>query len=42
MDKDPGQKRAVQHLYPPLDPFDQRMIDMGDGHRIYMEQCGHP
>lgn len=29
-------------LYPPIDPFDQRMIDVGDGHRIYVEQCGNP
>ncbi|MCE8468356.1 prolyl aminopeptidase, partial [Rhodovulum sulfidophilum] len=42
MDKSAGQKRASQHLYPPIDPFDQRMLDVGDGHRIYVEQCGHP
>ncbi|MCR8549585.1 prolyl aminopeptidase [Salipiger sp. P9] len=42
MDKFSGQKRAVQYLYPAIDPFDQRMIDMGDGHKIYMEQCGNP
>ncbi|WP_043772993.1 prolyl aminopeptidase [Roseivivax isoporae] len=42
MDKDLGQKRAVQYLYPPLDPFDQRMLDVGDGHSIYVEQCGNP
>ena len=42
MDKYPGQKRAVQYLYPSIDPFDQRMIDMGDGHKIYVEQCGNP
>ena len=42
MDKVSGQKRAVQHLYPAIDPFEQRMIDVGDGHRIYMEQCGNP
>ena len=23
-------------------PFDQRVIDVGDGHRIYVEQCGNP
>ncbi|MEL6607280.1 MAG: prolyl aminopeptidase [Pseudomonadota bacterium] len=40
MDRNAGQKRAVQYLYPPRDPFDQRMIDVGDGHRIYVEQCG--
>ncbi|SDX88046.1 prolyl aminopeptidase [Citreimonas salinaria] len=42
MDKDLGQKRAVQYLYPPSDPFDQRMMDVGAGHRIYVEQCGNP
>ncbi|MCL6284830.1 prolyl aminopeptidase [Ruegeria sp. 2012CJ41-6] len=42
MDKYPDQKRAVQYLYPPIDPFDQRMIDVGQGHRIYVEQCGNP
>ena len=40
MDQRAGQKRAVEFLYPPLDPFDQRMLDVGDGHRVYMEQCG--
>ena len=40
MDKVSGQKRASAHLYPPIDPFDQRMLDVGDGHRIYVEQCG--
>ncbi len=42
MDKFSGQKRAAAFLYPPIDPFDQRMLDMGDGHKIYVEQCGHP
>ncbi|UMA64364.1 prolyl aminopeptidase [Roseivivax marinus] len=42
MDRDLGQKRAVQYLYPPVDPFDQRMLDVGDGHTIYVEQCGNP
>ncbi|MEY4696353.1 MAG: prolyl aminopeptidase [Pseudomonadota bacterium] len=42
MDHRSGQKRAVEYLYPPIDPFDQRVIDMGDGHRIYVEQCGNP
>lgn len=32
----------MAHLYPPIDPFDQRMLDVGDGHRIYVEQCGNP
>ena len=42
MDKASGQKRAGAHLYPPIDPFDQRMMDVGDGHTIYVEQCGNP
>jgi proline iminopeptidase len=42
MDKYPDQKRAVQYLYPPIDPFDQRVLDVGQGHSVYMEQCGNP
>ncbi|TNJ45566.1 prolyl aminopeptidase [Phaeobacter sp. B1627] len=42
MDKYPDQKRAVQFLYSPIEPFDQRMLDVGQGHRIYVEQCGNP
>lgn len=42
MDKHSDQKRAVQYLYPPTDPFDQQMLDVGQGHRIYVEQCGNP
>ncbi len=42
MDKVSGQKRAAPHLYPAIDPFDQRMLDVGDGHKVYMEQCGRP
>ena len=42
MDKVPDRKKTSQYLYPPADPFDQRMMDVGDGHRIYVEQCGNP
>ena len=42
MDKIPDQKRAVQYLYPPIDPFDQHVMDVGDGHTVYFEQCGNP
>ncbi len=42
MDKVSGQKRAGAHLHPHIEPFDQRMIDVGDGHRVYVEQCGNP
>ncbi len=42
MDKVSGQNSAGAHLYPAIDPFDQRMLEVGDGHRIYVEQCGRP
>lgn len=42
MDKISGQKSAIQYLYPPIDPFDQRMMEMPGGHAIYVEQCGNP
>lgn len=42
MDRYSDQKRAVHYLYPPVEPFDQRMIDAGQGHRIYAEQSGNP
>lgn len=42
MDKNSGQKRAVHYLYPPIEPFDQRQIDVGDGHHVYVEQSGNP
>ena len=42
MDKVLSQKSAVAHLYPRIEPFDQRMLEVGDGHRVYVEQCGNP
>ncbi|WP_435140130.1 prolyl aminopeptidase [Pseudopelagicola sp. nBUS_19] len=42
MDRNSGQKRAVHHLYPPVEPFDQSHLDVGDGHIIYYEQSGNP
>ena len=42
MDRFAGQKRASTFLYPQIEPFDQRLLDVGDGHRVYVEQCGHP
>lgn len=42
MDHRSGLKRATDYLYPPVEPFDQRVLDVGDGHRIYVEQCGNP
>ncbi|MCH8542555.1 MAG: prolyl aminopeptidase [Alcanivorax sp.] len=31
-----------ESLYPEIQPWDQRHIDVGDGHRIYVEQSGNP
>jgi proline iminopeptidase len=42
MDKFSGQKSAVQYLYPPVEPFDRQMMDVGEGHSIYVEQSGNP
>lgn len=42
MDKVADRRKNQSFLYPPIDPFDQRMMDVGDGHRIYVEQCGNP
>ena len=42
MDQRSGQKRAADYLYPPIEPFDQRVIEVTEGHRIYVEQCGNP
>lgn len=40
MDKFSGQKSAVQYLYPPVEPFDRRTLDVGEGHQVYVEQSG--
>jgi len=42
MENAPGKKNALAYLYPPVEPFDRRMFDMGDGHRVYAEQSGNP
>lgn len=35
-----GAMRAADFLYPAITPFDQRMLEVGDGHSIYVEQSG--
>ena len=32
----------MAELYPPLEPHDSGMLDVGDGHRVYWETCGNP
>jgi proline iminopeptidase len=29
-------------LYPHIEPYDAGMLDVGDGNRVYYEQCGNP
>lgn len=29
-------------LFPPLEPFATHMLEVGDGHTLYVEQCGNP
>nr|WP_319248856.1 prolyl aminopeptidase [uncultured Celeribacter sp.] len=42
MDKVSGQKSAYSYLYPQIAVYDHRMLDVGDGHRLYVEQSGNP
>lgn len=42
MDRSSGQNRVAGSFYPPIEPFDRRLLDVGDGHRIHVEQCGNP
>jgi proline iminopeptidase len=42
MEKSVGKLGAAGLLYPPADPFDRRTLDVGDGHQLYVEQCGRP
>jgi proline iminopeptidase len=32
----------VSELYPPIEPYDTGMLDVGDGHRIYWRVSGNP
>jgi RNA polymerase sigma factor (sigma-70 family) len=32
----------LRTLYPPIEPYDSGMLDVGDGHRVYWELCGNP
>ncbi len=33
---------AMQGLYPPIEPRQSGMLDVGDGHSIHWEMCGNP
>ena len=36
------QTKERRTLYPPIDPYDTGMLDVGDGHSLYWELCGNP
>ncbi len=42
MDKAADNNNRGGKLFPPIQPFDQRMLDVGDGHQVYLEQSGNP
>ncbi|MEN8831225.1 MAG: prolyl aminopeptidase [Pacificibacter sp.] len=42
MHKVSGQKSAYSYLKAPIAQYDQRMLDVGDGHELYVEQSGNP
>lgn len=33
---------ALRSLYPQISPYDEGMLDVGDGHAIHWELCGNP
>lgn len=37
-----GQIGAGRPLYPLIQPYTHRTMDVGDGHSIYVEECGNP
>jgi proline iminopeptidase len=30
----------LRALYPPIEPYESGIVDVGDGHRVYFERCG--
>lgn len=32
----------MTELYPPIEPYDRGMLDVGDGNLVYWEACGNP
>lgn len=42
MDRVSWQQRLNVSLHPPLEPFERHMLDMGDGHHVYVERSGNP
>ena len=32
----------MTELFPPIEPYDRGLLDVGDGNRVYWETCGNP
>jgi hypothetical protein len=32
----------MTELYPPVEPYDRGLLDVGDGNLVYWETCGNP
>jgi proline iminopeptidase len=32
----------LRQLYPPIEPYQSGLLDVGEGHRVYWERCGRP
>ena len=32
----------MKELYPPIEPYATHLLDVGGGHRVYVEECGNP
>ena len=37
-----GSPKFPRDLYPPIEPDSHELLPVGDGHSIYVEQCGNP
>ncbi len=42
MENSEGQIGAGARPYPVIQPFHSEMLDVGDGHEVYVEECGNP
>ena len=42
MDRVSDKNRPRGKLYPPIRPYSQQMLDVGDGHMVYLEESGNP
>jgi proline iminopeptidase len=38
----PGSPGATEPFYPPLEPYEHGLLDIGDGNLVYWEGCGNP